>query len=299
MRWWVLGLLIAMAGPAVAADYDDSWLRGPQVIGAAPTPPPRLYRIWAGVYGGVQAGEDFSGVDFRQLPNGPTQSAISQDAILTILAAPAAGMPALPQVSTRNPSYGGFIGYNWQIDDVVFGAEFNINRSNLHQSANNLVTRSYWVNSGGNLYSTSLYTNSQATIDMSDYFTMRGRLGWAFGNFLPYIVAGVAFAQVDTTTKFNIGYSGVCANITSTTCNLAGFGPPPPPPIYQTIGGDYPFNSVSHGKYQLGFDAALGMDYMVNRYVFVRGELEYLNFQYPSDIRLNTLSARIAAGLRF
>jgi outer membrane immunogenic protein len=299
MRWWVSALLIAMACPALAADYDDSWLRGPQVIGAAPTPPPRLYRIWAGVYGGAQVGEDFSGVDLRQVPNTAIQSAISQDAILTILAAPVAGMPALPQVNTNGPSYGGFIGYNWQIDDVVFGAELNVNRSDLHQTAANSVTKAYWVNNGGNLYNTSVYTNSQVSIDMSDYFTMRGRLGWAFGNFLPYVVAGVAFAQVDTTTKFDVGYSGVCVNITSTTCNLAGFGPPPPPPIYQKIGGDYPFNNVSHGKYQIGFDAALGMDYMLTRYAFVRGEVEYLNFQYPSEIRLNTISTRIAVGLKF
>jgi opacity protein-like surface antigen len=43
----------------------------------------------------------------------------------------------------------------------------------------------------------------------------------------------------------------------------------------------------------------VGVDYMVTQNVFVRGELEYVNFQYPSDIRLNTVSTRIAAGLRF
>jgi outer membrane immunogenic protein len=292
MRWWVWGLLIAMACPALAADYDDSWLRGSQVIGAAPTPPPRLYRIWAGVYGGVQAAEDSSGVDFRQVPSTPIQSAIAQDAILTALAAPAAGMPALPQVNSHNPSYGGFIGYNWQIDDVVFGAEFNINRSGLHQTAVNSATRGYWVNNGGYLYDTSLYTNSQGDIAMSDYFTMRGRLGWAFGSFLPYVVAGVAFGQVDSSKMVDIGYSGVCVNTSSATRPVINGQ-------NQTIGGNYPFNDISHGKYQLGFDAALGVDYMVTRYVFVRGELEYINFQYPSDIRLNTLSTRIAAGLRF
>lgn len=295
MRWWVLGLLIAMAGPALAADYDDSWLRGSQVIGAAPAPPPRLYRIWAGVYGGAEVGEDFNGVDFRQIPTAPVQSAISQDAILTILAAPATGMPNLPQVSTRNPSYGGFIGYNWQIDDVVFGVELNINRSGLHQTASNRATRDYWVNSGGNLYDTTLYTRSQGDIAMSDYFTLRGRLAWAFGNFLPYIAAGAAFGQVDSSKRVDVGYTGVCINPAppaNPTCPIVGGQ-------NQTIGGNYPFTNLSHGKYQLGFDAALGMDYMVTRYVFVRGELDYINFQYPSDIRLNTLATRIAAGLRF
>jgi len=292
MRWWVFGLLIAMVCPALAADYDDSWLRGSQVMGAAPTPPPRLYRIWAGVYGGAQVGEDFHGVDFRAVPATPVQSAIAQDAILTALAASLPGMPALPQVNSNGPSYGGFIGYNWQIDDVVFGAEFNANRSNLHQSATNMVTRNYYVNNGGYLYETSVYTNSQGTVDMSDYFTARGRLGWAFGNFLPYIVAGVAFAQVDTQAKVDIGYTGFCVNTSSQTCPIIGGKT-------QTIGGDYPFTNVIHGKYQLGFDAALGMDYMLSNYVFVRGEVEYLNFQYPSEIRLSTVSARTAIGLRF
>ena len=295
MRWWVLGLLIAMAGPAVAADYDNSWLRGSQVIGAAPTPPPRLYRIWAGVYGGAQVGEDFSGVDFRQLPYQPIQSAISQDGILQILAAPAAALPALPQVNTRGPSYGGFIGYNWQLDDVVFGVELNINRSSFHQTVVNTANSGYWVNFGGNLFDTQLYTRSQGDISMSDYLTMRGRLGWAFGNFLPYMVAGVAFGQIDSSKKVEVGYSGVCVNP----------APPADPtcPVVngqnQKIGANYPFTNLTHGKYQLGFDAAVGMDYMVTRYVFVRGEVEYINFQYPNDIRLNTVSTRIAAGLRF
>lgn len=292
MRWWVFGLLIAMVCPAVAADYDNSWLRGSQVMGAAPTPPPRLYRIWAGVYGGAQVGEDFHGVDFRAIPATPVQSAIAQDAILTALSASLPGMPSLPQVNSKGPSYGGFIGYNWQIDDVVFGAEFNANRSNLHQSASNAVTRGYWVNNGGFLYDTSVYANSLGTVDMSDYFTLRGQLGWAFGNFLPYLVAGVAFAQVDTTTRVDIGYTGTCVSTNTQTCPVVGGQ-------NQKIGGDYPFSNVIHGKYQLGFDVALGMDYMLSHYVFLRGEVEYLNFQYPSDIRLSTVSARTAVGLRF
>jgi outer membrane immunogenic protein len=303
MRWWVFGLLIAMVCPALAADYDDSWLRGSQVLGAAPTPPPRLYRIWAGVYGGAQVGEDFHGADFRSIPTTPVQSAIGQDAILAILSAPTAGLPNMPQVNSNGPSYGGFIGYNWQIDDVVFGAEFNANRSNFHQTAINYATRGYWVNNSGYLYDTSIYVNSQGTVDMSDYFTFRGRLGWAFGNFLPYLVAGVAVAQVDTGSKVDVGYSGVCQPTTvppaTPNCPITGYTPITHLPIYQMIGGNYPFTNISHGKYQLGFDAALGMDYMISQSIFVRGEVEYLNFQYPSEIKLSTVSVRTAIGLRF
>jgi outer membrane immunogenic protein len=231
-----VGLLIAMACPAVAADYDDSWLRGSQVIGAAPTPPPRLYRIWAGVYGGAQVGEDFRGVDFRTSPG--IQTAINEDAVLNLLSAPLPNMQTLPQVNTSGPSYGGFVGYNWQIDDVVFGVEFNANRSNLHQDGASIVSRDYIINTGGYLYApTSVTVASRSSISMSDYFTFRGRLGWAFGNFLPYMVGGLSFAQIDSTRGVDINYFGTCVNTSSATCPITGSGPTA---HNLTIGADYP-----------------------------------------------------------
>jgi outer membrane immunogenic protein len=293
MRWWVCGLLIAIAFPALAADYDDSWLRGSQTVGPSPGPPPRLYRIWTGVYGGAQVGEDWHGVDFRQLPTSQLQNVINQDAILNSISAALPNMQDLPQINTRGPSYGGFVGYNWQIDDVVFGAELNANRSALHQSASSTVSRNYIITSGGNTYApTNVTVAGSGTVDMSTYGTIRGRLGWAMGNFLPYMVAGVAFAQVDSSGLVDISYHG--KNVTPPNCNVAV-----PVVICPNIGANYPFANVSHGKYELGWDAALGLDYMMTRNVFLRGEVEYLWLGTPNNIRLNTLSARTAVGLRF
>jgi outer membrane immunogenic protein len=217
MRWWVLGLLIAMACPAVAADYDDSWLRGSQVIGAAPTPPPRLYRIWAGVCGGAQVGEDWRGVDFRTVQG--IQTAINEDTILNSISAALPNMQTLPQKNTTGPSYGGFVGYNWQLDDVVFGAELNANRSNLHQDVSSFVSRNYIITNGGYLFApTTVNVTTASSVAMSDYFTFRGRLGWAFGNFLPYIVGGLSFAQIDSSRTADISYSGQCVTTQTSTC---------------------------------------------------------------------------------
>jgi outer membrane immunogenic protein len=288
MRWWVCGLLIAMACPALAADYDDSWLRGSQVIGTAPPPPPRLYRIWAGVYGGAQVAEDFHGVDFRGVPSPSIASAANQDQILAGLGDALPGMPALPSYNTKGPTYGGFLGYNWQIDDMVFGFELNANRSALNGYASNTATRNYIVTSGGYTYApTTVNVTTSATADMSTYGTLRGRVGWALGNFLPYLVAGVSFAQIDTTRHVDINYFGVCV-------------PQPPNPCPNiTIGGDYPFSDASHGKYIAGFDAALGVGYLVTQNIFTRAEVEYLHLGTPNDIRLSTVSARVALGLKY
>jgi outer membrane immunogenic protein len=224
MRWWVCGLLIAMACPALAADYDDSWLRGSQVIGPAPAPPSRLYRIWAGVYGGAQVGEDFHGVSFDGVPLTPIGSAISQDAILQILQNPLNDMLSFPRVNSKGPSFGGFLGYNWQIDDLVFGVELNANRATLHATETSSATRNYFVVNNANTYAVTLNATSVGTIDMSDYFTARGRLGWAFGNFLPYIVAGISFSRIDSSGYTDINYTGT--NV-SAACRTV---PPPSRP---------------------------------------------------------------------
>jgi len=285
MRWWVLGLLIAMACPALAADYDDSWLRGSQVIGAAPSPPPRLYRIWAGVYGGVQVSEDFHGVDYTDFPGPLIASASRQDAVLNLLQGALGGMSTLGPENSNGPSYGGFIGYNWQIDDVVFGAELNVNRSSLSSAQQSTVNRGYIVLLPGTstLYGVNVTTTANGTVSMSDYFTLRGRLGWAFGNFLPYMVGGLSFAQLNSTRFYDINY--VC----SANCGSGGVTP----------GGDYPFSDATHGRYTIGFNGAVGMDYMLTPNLFMRGEVEYLHLGEPTDIRLSTISARIGIGLKY
>ena len=66
-----------------------------------------------------------------------------------------------------------------------------------------------------------------------------------------------------------------------------------------TIGGDYPFSDVSHGKYIAGFDVALGTDYLVTQNIFTRAEVEYLQLGTPNNIRMSTVSARIALGLKY
>jgi opacity protein-like surface antigen len=135
--------------------------------------------------------------------------------------------------------------------------------------------------------------NARSTVAMSDYFTFRGRVGWAFGNFLPYIVGGLSFAQIDTARSADINYLGSCISTQTSICPVTSAGQP------LTIGGDYPFNTVDHGKYIIGFDGAVGMDYLLTRYVFLRGEVEYVHLGNPSDIRLSTIAARTAIGVRF
>jgi len=73
---------------------------------------------------------------------------------------------------------GGTLGYNWQMNQLVFGLEGDIDWSNIRGSApcagTTCQTRNDWLG------------------------TARGRLGYAFGRFLPYVTGGAAFGDVKT-----------------------------------------------------------------------------------------------------
>jgi outer membrane immunogenic protein len=74
---------------------------------------------------------------------------------------------------------GGTIGYNWQMNQVVFGLEGDIDWSNIRGSttcgATTCSLRNDWLG------------------------TARGRLGYGFDRFLPYVTGGAAFGNIHNT----------------------------------------------------------------------------------------------------
>jgi outer membrane immunogenic protein len=98
---------------------------------------------------------------------------------------------------------GGTIGYNWQMGQLVFGLEGDIDWSGIKGSAlcagTTCETRNDWLG------------------------TARGRIGYAFDRFLPYITGGAAFGNIKNTVvgigstdQSNVGWTlggGVEASI--------------------------------------------------------------------------------------
>ncbi len=83
--------------------------------------------------------------------------------------------------ATSGGLIGGTIGYNWQFGQAVVGIEGDIDWSGIRGSTNNLCplgceTRNHWL------------------------ATTRGRIGYAFDRFLPYLTAGLAFGDINATT---------------------------------------------------------------------------------------------------
>ena len=83
---------------------------------------------------------------------------------------------------------GGQIGYNWQIDQFVVGAEADIQWSGIEGSCAEGAC-------GGNV--------PQSTEHEIDWFgTLRARFGYAAGEWMPYVTAGWAFGEATRTTGF-------------------------------------------------------------------------------------------------
>jgi outer membrane immunogenic protein len=295
MRLLVCGLMfVGVASPAFAGDLSDfGWLRG----SAQPTADPPNYAHWSGFYGGAQVGEDFHGVDLSKSVQPLITNIQGQDGQLTQI--PLQSMANLPVTNTKGPSFGGFAGYNYQIDEFVFGVELNFNHSSMSATGVDNETRTYDIfvpSTSSTLWRTTANATTMASAQLDDYGTFRLRGGWAFGNFLPYLFGGLSVAQVDASRSVTVTYTAV--DITPQT--LSGTPPTLQPTHFENRGPiTYTESDISHGKYVIGFDVGMGVEYALTKHLFLRAEFEYLQLSSVNDIRLNTTSGRVGAGVRF
>jgi outer membrane immunogenic protein len=324
MRFLFCGLLLAAAAsPALAGDFDNSWLRG----SSQPIADPPNYEHWSGFYGGGQVGADFHGVSFGDDGNSTLATIRGNDSIISAVSMPS--LFPLLKLTTTGPSFGGFAGYNYQIDDVVVGLELNYNQA----SASATSTQSAFASPGSlangaaivagptimtvvgpNLLTTtnstqytptSVTASNSSTAKLLDYGTVRLRGGWAFGNFLPYIAVGMSVSQVDVTQTVSTHYIGT-ATTTSTTSSVPNPQTTPatnPTTTVNTVSGPVNYTDTitrtSNGKYGFGFSGAVGVDYALTQHIFLRGEVEYVQLGTPGIATMNTASARVGAGLKF
>jgi opacity protein-like surface antigen len=304
--------LMGLISPAFAADYE---LPPPVPIRpASSTPtyvvgPPTPKYHWGGVYGGVQGGYSSAVVNF-----GTAASEIT--AILR-------GNPILQdqQISqwpvfstsysdTNSASFGGFIGYNYEWEDVIMGLELNYNHFlSLSTSINGSVTQSFTdstnVPSGHHYFYDPFTVTAQSAIHITDIATFRARAGWEAGSFLPYAFVGLAVGRADTSTSATVSY---------TATDIPDVQTPPTPPLgfLPTISCNIPPGTYSNcplnttqagtgqnGAYAYGVATGLGVDIAVTSHVFARGELEYIFFPPVNGIQFSLWSARVGAGVKF
>jgi len=265
------GLLLAAAmlgtvSAAHAADMPDlPVLRGGFTDGLSSERP-----NWQGYYVGGQAGygssdESFSGTNANMLAALLDHNVIQQMQV-------SQWNLGLGKQSSRATGYGGFVGYNAQWEDVVYGLEM----SYLHGSYGGTSNAFKELVSGTTLSDGAFHdvaVTSSASIAISDLATFRGRAAYAWGCFLPYLFGGFALGKADISRTVVVN-DAVSANGTSWT-------------QLQPLSA----NDTQHNHMIYGYTAGLGMDVNLVGGLFMRAEWEYIRFTSQVDTSINTVRA--------
>ncbi len=213
--------LIAIGG-AFAADLPST--KGEPVYAPPPPPPP----TWTGFYIGVNGG--YGGDRFVYPFNGYAdigEGTLSGNGNANITSS---GFLA-----------GGQIGYNYQFSgsNFVAGVEADIDWTSIRGQLGASLNASDGLGD-------SLSASADAGSHLQYLGTARVRLGYAFGNLLPYITGGFAYGQTTSYYNVNIGEDG----------EGEAFG-----------------NSVQH--FQTGWTAGAGLEYQITPNLSFKTEYLY------------------------
>jgi outer membrane immunogenic protein len=290
MRWVICALTaLTLASPAFAADLGI--LPSPQTVGpVGPLPVgPATFTRWSGLYVGGQlsyggANADFSGTTQPLVAFSLRELALESDDFVST-------WPVLGRGGSDAIGYGGFVGYNTQWQDAVFGLEGNYTHtafattasvSPLAGAAGRVVT------AGGDQYSVNLTGTGQLTI--TDYASLRARGGWVLGNFLPYGFAGLAIGRGNYSVTTEVYGQQNSASPAFFPCD---------PTAPTCINYDYSNSAGQNGALLYGFSVGGGLDWAVTHNIFLRGEVEYVQFAPIANIVASIVSARVGAGFKF
>lgn len=249
MRALTLGLSLLLAPTfALAADY-----------GGPAEPPSFKSRVhdWSGFYLGGQGGYTNQKLD----------------ATPGVLSDPAGNNPALtfpfPPASGNTGSYGAFMGYSAQWEDIVLSAEVNYNRLSKGLSASSTFGTTYTFDPVvGPVPATATGTS---TTRITDMFGARLRAGWATGWMMPYATVGVVVARGEA-TRTGVVTDGV-----------------------NVVAGQLATTSAT----PFGFSAGLGIDMAITSNIFARAEIEYVGLRESKGISAQFTTFRAGLGYKF
>ena len=278
-KYWLAAMAFVAVSSAHAADMPDfSALRGSY------GPPVR--RTWDGWYVGAEAGYQSADMAFSKSVTAPAAFIFRN----SVLAAPTADWTVLGPGHAQGSGYGGFVGRNWQFEDVVLGVEANYTYLNsLSNSTSNSIERLIVNPTGENppaghthIYDTTV--TGGAGMVIKDVTTFRGRVGWAAGDFMPYAVAGVAIGRMVPSRYVTATYQ-----LTDQWTDPSG--------ILQTTVSDPVSQSITESRQSFvpGWTAGLGLEYRMWGGLFLRGEWNYTSFTSVKDtyVQLNAVHGGI------
>ncbi|MCP1550888.1 MULTISPECIES: outer membrane protein [Methylorubrum] len=291
-------LTTILASPALAADLDYGVLRGYDDDYPAPAP----LIDWSGFYVGGHGGYSSAALGFSNAFQPIVANALRN----TVAEAEMSASHLLAARATHSggASYGVFAGVNYQFEDVVVGLEadytyFGQSENTFDRIARTMITKDEFL--------TTVNLDGYSSTKIQDYGTVRGRLGYAFGNLLPFITGGAAVGRAtvtDTVTVQNYGYNNNTynSNQTGTTKSfINNYG-------YSVFYQDFPPGSIPapgtvHGTTKkvtvVGLAVGGGLEYAITPNFLLRGEYQYVLFNDFQGHKAELNTVRGGAAIKF
>ena len=306
MRLMKLVLLCAAAlvfgGPVLAEPFDGSVLRGPAIAydNAPVAPPARLSsgpagNMWGGVYVGGSLGIGNAGMNFEGSTSAQITHILREDVVGTHVD----DWITLGKADNNKTIYGGFVGFNSEWDEIILGAELNYSRpisKGFYAASSDSITRQFNDDAVAPAQHHYFYTatvGSEANARLIDYATVRARAGVAIDNFLPYAFGGLALGRADIYRSATVSY--LRHDIPDVVAPPTG----PLVPIPDFTFGPQTESDTKNNTLLYGYAAGLGMDIALMPNVFVRAEMEYVQFIPAQDVKIHVSTGRVGVGLKF
>lgn len=299
MRFATLALLTSvLATPALAADLDYGVLRGSDDDYLPPAP----VVDWSGFYVGGHGGYSSAALGFGNAFQSIVANALRYTYAETEMHA--SQFLAARSIHASGTSYGVFAGVNYQFDEAVVGIEADYTYFGKTGAAFDQIAR-IMKTSNGHLNTVALA--GEASTEIEDYGTIRGRLGYGFGNFLPFVTGGLALGRAtvrDTVAIQNYSYDEAAyktnqAGGPQTYVNHDGYqsfdqkDPPGSIPAPGTIYGATKKVTVA------GIAVGGGLEYAITPNFLLRGEYQYVLFNDFQGHKAELNTVRGGAAIKF
>ncbi len=276
----------ALADDLFAAPPSDGWYNNLLTEPRSPAVAPTKYSDWRGLYAGGQISYSGAQADFSNATEAPIAFSLRELAVEENNSPPPSQWPVLGVADHGGFGGGGFVGYNFEYLtpdlNVVLGFEANFNIASLSvTSPTTPISRTVQDGIGDTDYVT--ITGAGGMTDLS-FGTLRGRVGWGVGNFLPYAFVGFALGNA------NIGATETVTLVQNSNSNNPLI--PRGPFVYSASAG-------KDSQWLYGVTVGAGLDIAVSRNFFVRTEYEYVQFQQVSGVNVDINTVRLGGGVRF
>lgn len=244
---------------AFAAD-----LQGRRVAPVAPVIPAFT---WTGFYAGLNAGVNWSSRNVETILNGSEMATGTYPAMVQALS-------PQPYSNSRTGFIGGAqIGYNYQINQFVIGAEADFMGMGVSKRSGTTGTGASAQDAGdfigtppGAVTLNSVATGAVSTKITQNWLgTVRARAGFAADRFLVYATGGLAYGNVKLQSSASLNYDQTFTDNTTS-----------PPGVTPFMAGTVPW-AGSKTSTQVGYTVGAGVEYAVTNNWIIRGEYLYYN----------------------